>query len=123
MGKRKAVRRKHTGSSRKPQPQAEDEVQNSKRPLAFNPDEQRSGLASHPQASVHEPPPQPRSSALAVSLQEAAGLLGIHVNTVRREIWRGNLAAVRIGRIHRVRVAEIHAYLKRNESRRPSFME
>ncbi|MCW8129357.1 MAG: helix-turn-helix domain-containing protein [Planctomycetota bacterium] len=64
-----------------------------------------------------------KPSALAVSLQEAADLLGVHVNTVRREIWRGNLAAVRIGRIHRVRVAEIHAYLKRNETRRPSIME
>lgn len=61
--------------------------------------------------------------ALAVSLQEAADLIGVHVNTVRREINRGNLAAVRIGRVLRVRVAEIHAYLKRNETRRPSIME
>lgn len=59
-----------------------------------------------------------KPGALAVSLQEAADLLGIHVNTVRREINRGNLAAVRIGRVMRVRVAELHAYLKRNESRR-----
>lgn len=66
--------------------------------------------------------PRPQA-ALAVSLQEAAELIGVHVNTVRREINRGNLAAVRIGRVLRVRVAEIHAYLKRNETRRPSIME
>lgn len=63
------------------------------------------------------------SSALAVSLQEAADMLGVHTNTVRREIWRGNLAAVRIGRILRVRVAELHAYLRRNEIRRPNVVE
>lgn len=59
-----------------------------------------------------------KASALAVSLQEAADLLGVHVNTVRREIDRGNLAAVRIGRVWRIRVVEIHAYLRRNEIRR-----
>lgn len=59
-----------------------------------------------------------KSGALAVSIQEAADLLGVHINTIRREISRGNLAAVRIGRVWRVRVAELHAYLKRNESRR-----
>jgi len=54
---------------------------------------------------------------LAVDLNEAAGLLGVSVTTIRREINRGNLMALRIGRIFRVRVAELDAYLKRAETR------
>ena len=61
--------------------------------------------------------PQAVTGALAVNLQEAAEMLGVHVNTIRREVNRGNLAAVRIGRVLRIRVAELHAYLKRNEKR------
>lgn len=66
--------------------------------------------------------PRPQA-ALAVSLQDAADLIGVHVNTIRREINRGNLAAVRIGRVLRVRMTELNAYLKRCEARRPSNME
>ena len=52
---------------------------------------------------------------LAVSLKEAAQMLGVHVKTVKREIDRGNLRALKIGKVWRVRVAEIEAYLKRKE--------
>ena len=55
-------------------------------------------------------------TALAVDLATAAGMLGICTATVRREIDRGKLRAVRIGRVYRVRVAELHAYLKRLEN-------
>jgi excisionase family DNA binding protein len=37
-------------------------------------------------------------TSLAVSVGEAASLLGVHPETVRREIRRGRLPAVRIGR-------------------------
>lgn len=53
--------------------------------------------------------------ALAVDIYEAARMLGVHANTIRREIDRGRLRAVKIGRVWRVRVAELHSYLKRNE--------
>jgi excisionase family DNA binding protein len=56
-------------------------------------------------------------TALAVDLNEAASLLGVSVTTIRREINRGNLLALRIGRVFRIRIAELHAYLKRAENR------
>jgi len=37
-------------------------------------------------------------NSLVVSVEEAASLLGVHPETVRREIRRGRLPAVRIGR-------------------------
>jgi len=55
-------------------------------------------------------------SSLAVDLKNAASLVGVSVKTIRREINRGNLRALQIGRVWRVRVAEIEAYLKRLES-------
>lgn len=53
--------------------------------------------------------------ALAVDVDEAAGLLSVHRNTVLREIRRGRLRAMKIGRVYRIRVTEIHAYLSRQE--------
>jgi excisionase family DNA binding protein len=44
-------------------------------------------------------------------------MLDVCTKTLRREIDRGELAAVRIGNAVRIRVAEIHAYLKRKEKR------
>jgi excisionase family DNA binding protein len=52
---------------------------------------------------------------LAVDVKEAALMLGICSKTLRREIARGELASVRIGKAVRIRVIEIHAYLKRKE--------
>jgi excisionase family DNA binding protein len=37
-------------------------------------------------------------TSLAVSVEEAASLFGVHPETVRREIRKGRLPAVRIGR-------------------------
>ena len=55
--------------------------------------------------------------ALAVDVKQAALMLGICTKTLRREIGRGELASIRIGKAVRIRVAEIHAYLKRKEKR------
>jgi excisionase family DNA binding protein len=55
-------------------------------------------------------------NVLAVDLDTAAQMLGVCTATIRREIDRGRLRAVKIGRVYRVRVAELHAYLKRQES-------
>jgi excisionase family DNA binding protein len=54
-------------------------------------------------------------SSMAVDLHVAARLLNVSVKTVRREINRRKLRALQIGRIWRVRVSEIDAYLKRLE--------
>lgn len=56
-------------------------------------------------------------SSMAVDLAKSAALLGVSVKTVRREIARGKLRALQIGRVWRVRVAELEAYLKRLEAR------
>ncbi len=53
---------------------------------------------------------------IAVDLNDAARLLGVSFKTTRREIGRGNLKALRIGRVWRARVAEIDSYLKRLEA-------
>jgi excisionase family DNA binding protein len=54
---------------------------------------------------------------LAVDVKHAAAMLGICTKTVRREIDRGELAVVRIGKAVRIRVAEVHSYLKRKEKK------
>ena len=54
---------------------------------------------------------------LAVDVKVAAGMIGVCTKTLRREIERGDLAALRIGKAVRIRVVEIHAYLKRKEKR------
>ena len=54
-------------------------------------------------------------TTVAVNLQNAANMMQVSIKTVRREVTRGKLHAVRIGRILRIRVSEIHAYLKRQE--------
>lgn len=75
----------------------------------------------HPKGSAAPPSvraiaPAGTSTALAVDLPEAARLLSVSVRTVRREIDRGHLRAVRIGRVWRVRLSELDAYLKRMEN-------
>lgn len=57
----------------------------------------------------------PSITPLAVDLPEAAQMLGVCTATVRREIDRGKLRGLKIGRVYRVRIAELHAYLKRLE--------
>lgn len=56
-------------------------------------------------------------SSLAVDLKNAANLLGVSVKTVRREISRGKLRGLQIGKVWRVRIEEIESYLKRLEAR------
>ena len=55
------------------------------------------------------------SNQLAVGLAEAARRLGICKRTLERERDRGRLKCLRIGRHWKVRVGELHAYLKRCE--------
>jgi excisionase family DNA binding protein len=55
-------------------------------------------------------------NVLAVDLNEAARMIGVCTATIRREVNRGRLRAVRVGRLYRVRVAELNAYLKRQEA-------
>lgn len=55
-------------------------------------------------------------NVLAVDFDEAAQMIGVCTATIRREVNRGRLRAVRVGRLYRVRVAELHAYLKRQEA-------
>ena len=52
---------------------------------------------------------------LAVDLHEAGRMMAVHHRTVLREIRRGKLRGLKIGRLWRVRVGEIEAYLKREE--------
>jgi len=52
---------------------------------------------------------------LAIDLKEAATVLAVSPQTIMREINRGNLRALKIGRQWRVRVSELDAYLERQE--------
>lgn len=52
---------------------------------------------------------------LAVDLREAGAMLSVCGMTVKREIERGRLRGLKIGRVWRVKVSEIEAYLKRQE--------
>jgi len=60
---------------------------------------------------------QTLNPALAVDLREAAKLLSFSSQTVRREIVRGTLRALKLGRSWRVRMSEIGAYLQRLEEK------
>jgi len=48
---------------------------------------------------------------VAFSVEEVANLLGLHVNTVRRAVWRGHVRAVRIGRRVLIPRAEVERLL------------
>ena len=52
---------------------------------------------------------------LVVDVQNAAKMLGVCTKTLRREIERGELGALRIGKAIRIRVAELQAYILRKE--------
>lgn len=47
-----------------------------------------------------------------VSLRQAARILGVCVRTVRREIDRGKLLAIRVGRSLRIRMSELRRYME-----------
>ena len=59
---------------------------------------------------------RPSPSPLAVSVREAARMIGVCARTLAREAMRGELRTFRIGRAVRVRVAELEAYLARKEA-------
>jgi excisionase family DNA binding protein len=52
---------------------------------------------------------------MAVDISQAAQMIGVSDDTIRREIDRGRLRAARVGRLVRIRVVELTAYLKRSE--------
>ncbi len=56
--------------------------------------------------------------ALAVSLAEAGELLGVNKISILREIHRGHLRGLKVGRVWRIRVTELETYLKRREEGR-----
>lgn len=47
-----------------------------------------------------------------VNLREASRILRVCVRTVRREIERGRLKAIRVGRSLRIRMSELHRYME-----------
>ena len=65
--------------------------------------------------SDHLRDPSRTFPALAVNIAEAAKMIGVSEDTIRREIDRGKLKGVRIGRVWRIRVSELEAYLRRCE--------
>jgi len=54
---------------------------------------------------------------MAVDINQAAQMIGVSDDTIRREIDRGRLRAVKIGRVWRIRTSELEAYLRRCEAR------
>lgn len=62
---------------------------------------------------THIPDEKIHLEPLAVDIPEAATLLSVSTKTIRREIDRGRLPALRIGRVWRIRIAELKAYLVR----------
>ena len=50
-----------------------------------------------------------------LSITEASRWLGVSIRTVRREIERGRLKAIRVGRAIRISVGELRAYVQRQQ--------
>lgn len=86
------------------------------------------GIEARTAASVPSAPETPRalanvqssaallsSPALVVSLATAAKMLDSCKRTIERERDRGELKCLRIGGRWKVRVGELHAYLRRKE--------
>lgn len=56
-------------------------------------------------------------SRIAVSLDEAAEMLGVCKRTLERERDAGNLRCFRLGRVWRVRVTELDTYVRQLEQK------
>ena len=56
-----------------------------------------------------------RIAPLAVSIADAAAMLSLSDDTIRRAIDRGDLRASRLGHVWRIRVADIEGYLHQRE--------
>lgn len=50
------------------------------------------------------------------SINEVAEILGVHSETVRRQVWERKLPAVRVGRNVRISDRDLRAYLKTNRT-------
>lgn len=48
-----------------------------------------------------------------LTVQEVAALLRVSTMTIYREIWRGRLAALRIGKSYRLERQDVDAYLRK----------
>lgn len=72
-------------------------------------------VAGTPAAERTAPLSPITSPALVVSLVTAAEMLDVCKRTLERERDRGNLRCLRIGGRWKVRVGELHAYLRRRE--------
>jgi len=60
-------------------------------------------------------PQRARLGRRAVDLKTAGEMMAVCGETVKREILRGKLRGLKIGRVWRVRVSEIEAYMERQE--------
>lgn len=81
------------------------------------------GAPEHHRVKPTEAPAQFQSAgrlpkALAVSLAEAGELLGVNKITILREIDRGHLRGLKVGRVWRIRMTALETYLKRREEGR-----
>lgn len=98
MNKKVSAGNGNTNDLSRPQPKADEEAQK-------------------PDLAGIKPSPFPvKNGELAVSLVAAAQMLGVCKRTLERERDRGRLKCLRIGRHWKVRVAELHAYLRRCEA-------
>jgi len=69
------------------------------------------GTAKRAARAITEPPTTAPDAVLMVNVDGAAKVLGVSVHTVRREIWKGNLASRRVGGQIRVLCTELDRYL------------
>ncbi len=75
----------------------------------------RTAGESSPEPPAFQKPPKPK--AIAVSIREAAEMVGVSLKTLMREIHRGNLRGLKVGRMWRVRIVELESYLRKSEER------
>ncbi len=54
----------------------------------------------------------PENDSECVSVREAGRRLGVCARTIRREIERGRLKAIRVGRSLRKRISELRRYME-----------
>ena len=66
------------------------------------------------QSRQHRKPTAQTEKQLAVDIYQAAEMLNISPKTVRREIARGKIKGIRVGRVWRVTTKELNRYLERS---------
>lgn len=69
-----------------------------------------------PRADDAEAAPN-RPEPLQVSIRDAARLLAFSERTIRELIYRGELVGIGRGKLRRIEMASIRAYLERNRNR------